>query len=183
MNAIRSLSAGIASLKIATELLTTRVEDLHEDILKLTDLMTKSLSEFEEKSENLITKMGELSEKTPRELKITFDLFLEGLSRKISEVVEEYNKLLDEISLIRGKMAEGLTSVFSECNELRGEVASLRSANKDLSLLLTELLASFEKESAAIKSKLHDIELLLVDVSVRVGKLSESQGVKEHGSE
>jgi len=176
LSAIRSLSAGIASLKIAVELLTTRVEDLHEDVLKLTKLMTQTLSEFQERSEKLITRMSEFSEKTPSEFKMSFDLFLERLSKKVSEMMEEYNKLLDELSLIRGKLSEGLISVFSECNELKSEVATVRSSNKDLSLLLTELLATFERESAAIKAKLHDIELLLVDMSVRVGKTAEVQG-------
>lgn len=170
MNAIRSLSAGIASLKIAIELLTSRVEDLHEDVLKMSNLISQTSSEFQERSENLVAKMNEFSEKTPSELKMTFDLFLEGLSKKMSEVVEKYNEMLDELSLIRGKLSEGLISVFSECNELKSEVATVRSSNKDLSLLLTELLATFEKESASIKAKLHDIELLLVDISVRLGK-------------
>ena len=175
VNAVRSLSAGVASLKVAVELLTARVEELREDIARLSELMSKSVESFQTKSDDLIKKMADFSEKAPRELKLSFDLFLEGLSKTVNEIAEEYSRLLDELCLLRGKLSEGLTSVFSECNELRSEVMSLRTSQRDAILLLTELAAKFDQELSVVKSELHELELLVADLSARVNSLAESR--------
>ncbi len=153
IEALRKLNNGIDALKLTVSYLNERVAELQKAIGGLEkalqshlDSMHEEREHFEKEVESLLGELDERNARFAKDIKLSLDLFLERMSRRLDKLQESIE-------------------------ELNGDVAALRAQMREYELLATDAANTVKAETSSVRSKVSEMEALIAELSSRIDRL------------
>jgi len=153
IEALRKLNNGIDALKLTVGYLNKRVAELQKAIVGLEnalqshlDTMHEEREHFEKEVETLLSELEERNTRFAKDIKLSLDLFLERMSRRLEKLHESIE-------------------------ELNGDVAALRAQMREYELLATDAANTVKAETSSVRSKVSEMEALIAELSARLDRL------------
>jgi len=182
MMAIKKLHDGIYALKVSTDFLNNRVEDLKTSITELNQALEKNEVLFSEEKQHIKDTLDRLeksldkfSKSISQDIKITLDIFLERFGGDIKNFTHTIATFSEDLAAIKTEIKNFTVTSIEYLNESKYEVSSIRSDIKNLALLVSELSAKITSLEQTFLTRMKDLELELQELSLKILKIEKNQ--------
>jgi len=178
IEALRKLNNGIDALKITVSYLNEHVAGLQKTI----DGLEKALQEhigsmqeerrqLEDEIEALIKRLDERNAKFAKEIKLSMDLFLDNMSRRLEKLQDKLGELDSDIASIRAQMRELELVSTDAANVVKAETSSVRSKVSELEALVAELSTRLDKLESDILASNRENEARFGEILTRLAAI------------